>query len=54
MLNHSDRISLKQGDHVTFRPTQSEFVFLQFGNIAVYDPEEERIVESWPVFQQGA
>jgi len=54
MLNHSDHISLKPGDHVTFRPTQSEFVFLQFGDIAVYDPAEERIVESWPVFQQGA
>lgn len=35
-------------DFIFFRPHQSEAVFLQFGQIAVY--EEGRISEFWPVF----
>jgi D-serine deaminase-like pyridoxal phosphate-dependent protein len=48
MLNGSRSISLQPDDWVFLRPTQSEFVFLQFGDIAVYD--EGGIVDHWPVF----
>ncbi|MFT6122975.1 MAG: D-serine deaminase-like pyridoxal phosphate-dependent protein [Oleiphilaceae bacterium] len=48
MLNGSRSIPLKIDDWVFLRPTQSEFVFLQFGNIAVYD--NGSILEQWPVF----
>ena len=47
MLNGSNSIQLEMDDWVFLRPTQSEFVFLQFGNIAVY--ENGNIVEQWPV-----
>ena len=50
MLNGSRRIHLKPDDWVFLRPTQSEFVFLQFGDIALYD--EGAIVERWPVFSE--
>jgi D-serine deaminase-like pyridoxal phosphate-dependent protein len=33
MLNSSSDTNLEVDDFVFFRPTQSEFVFLQFGNI---------------------
>lgn len=39
---------LGEDDFLFFRPTQSEAVFLQFGNIAVYD--QGRITDWWPVF----
>lgn len=52
LLNGSTEVELDVGDHVFLRPQQSEFVFLQFGDIAVYDQGE--IVDSWPVFQQTA
>lgn len=52
MLNGSTSVGLKQDDWVFLRPTQSEHVFLQFGDIAVYDGGD--IVERWPVFTQGA
>lgn len=48
MYNGSSSIDLRPDDRIFFRPTQSEFVFLQFGDIAVYDDGE--IVERWPVF----
>ena len=35
-------------DHVFLRPHQSEFVFLQFGELAVFDGA--RIVERWSPF----
>ncbi|MBT4520272.1 MAG: DSD1 family PLP-dependent enzyme [Halieaceae bacterium] len=50
MLNGSRNIHLRPDDWVFLRPTQSEFVFLQFGNIAVY--EDGAIVERWPVFSE--
>lgn len=50
MLNGSKSIELEADDWVFLRPNQSEFVFLQFGDIAVYDNGE--IVDSWPVFGQ--
>jgi D-serine deaminase-like pyridoxal phosphate-dependent protein len=52
MLNGSEQVQLAVDDFVFYRPHQSEFVFLQFGDIAVYDAG--RIVDSWPVFTQGA
>ena len=47
MLNGSRNVDLQPDDWVFLRPTQSEFVFLQFGDIAVYD--EGGIVARWPV-----
>jgi D-serine deaminase-like pyridoxal phosphate-dependent protein len=52
LYNGSVDMELAVGDHVFLRPHQSEFVFLQFGDIAVYD--SGRIVDAWPVFTQGA
>jgi D-serine deaminase-like pyridoxal phosphate-dependent protein len=52
MLNGSDNIQLQQDDWVFLRPTQSESVFLQFGDIAVYDRGE--IVDRWPVLSANA
>lgn len=51
MLNGSDAIGLAVDDWVFLRPNQSEFVFLQFGDIAVYD--KGVISEQWPVLQQA-
>lgn len=52
LLNGSEQVQLAVGDHIFLRPHQSEFVFLQFGDIAVYDRGE--IAATWPVFTQGA
>ncbi len=52
MLNGSDSVDLRVDEFVFYRPHQSEFVFLQFGDIAVY--ENGHIIGSWPVFAQGA
>ena len=51
MLNGSAKINLQPDDWIFLRPTQSEFVFLQFGNIAVYDGGQ--IVDHWPVFSEA-
>jgi len=48
MLEGSARVALPQDDFVFMRPTESEGVFLQFGDIAVYDGEE--ISAWWPTF----
>lgn len=52
LLNGSASIPLQVDDYVFLRPTQSESVFLQFGNIAVFDGE--KISDFWPVFPQIA
>lgn len=52
MLNGSSSVELQADDWVFLRPTQSEFVFLQFGDIAVL--ENGQVTERWPVFQQQA
>ncbi|WP_372765174.1 DSD1 family PLP-dependent enzyme [Litorivivens sp.] len=52
MLNGSDSVQLAVDDFVFLRPSQSEHVFLQFGDIAVFDGHH--ITQQWPVFQQGA
>jgi D-serine deaminase-like pyridoxal phosphate-dependent protein len=48
MLEGSAKVELAQDDFVFMRPTESEGVFLQFGDIAVYDGEE--ISAWWPTF----
>jgi len=52
LLNGSADVRLDAGDFVFFRPHQSEFVFLQFGDLAVYDGG--RIIGAWPVFADEA
>lgn len=52
MLNGGENIDLKPDDFVFLRPSQSEAVFLQFGDIAVYD--NGAIVDQWPVFPASA
>jgi D-serine deaminase-like pyridoxal phosphate-dependent protein len=48
MLAGSRRVALAQDDFVFLRPTQSEGVFLRFGDIAVYDGQA--ICAWWPTF----
>jgi len=52
MLNGSRSVPLHPDDFVFFRPTQSEAVFLQFGDLLVY--EDGRITERWPTFPVSA
>ena len=52
MLTGSASVALKADDHVFFRPNQSEAVFLQFGDIALFDGE--RITGMWPTFPVSA
>ncbi len=52
MLNAGPGLDLAPDDFVFLRPTQSEAVFLQFGDIAVYD--DGAIVDRWPVFPASA
>lgn len=52
MLNGGKEIELAADDFVFFRPHQSEAVFLQFGDIAVF--EDGAIVDRWPVFPASA
>lgn len=52
MLNGSSSIDLNPDDFVFLRPHQSEAVFLQFGDIAVYHNGE--ITDRWPVFPASA
>lgn len=46
---HKDN-PIAMDDFMFFRPTQSEAVFLQFGEIAIYD--DGKIIDWWPVFEQ--
>lgn len=48
MINTPPGAKLEVDDFVFLRPQQSEFVFLQFGNILTY--REGRIEGEWPVF----
>jgi D-serine deaminase-like pyridoxal phosphate-dependent protein len=52
LLTGSAGVELDQDDLVFLRPTESEGVFLQFGDIAVYDGQE--IAERWPTFRVSA
>lgn len=46
----STSVDLAVDDYVFLRPTQSEFVMLQFGDLLVVKDGE--LVDRWPVFQQ--
>lgn len=52
MLNGGPDLEIAADEFVFFRPHQSEAVFLQFGDIAVY--EDGEIVDTWPVFEASA
>jgi len=52
MLNGGPELSIRPDEFIFFRPEQSEAVFLQFGDIAVY--EDGAIVDTWPVFPISA
>lgn len=52
LLTGSNRIDLKPDDTVFLRPDQSEALFLQFGDLAVYDGGE--IAERWPTLPVSA
>lgn len=52
MLNGGPDLALDADEFVFLRPHQSEAVFLQFGDIAVYEAGE--IVDYWPVFEASA
>ncbi len=48
MLNASIQNPLSMNDWIFLRPTQSEGVFREFGDIAIYDGRN--VIEHWPVF----
>jgi len=50
ILNGSEKTGADVDDHVFFRPTQSEKVMLQFGNILVI--RGGRIIDEWPAFRK--
>lgn len=52
LLTGSARIDLRPDDFVFLRPDQSEALFLQFGDLAVYDGGE--IAERWPTLPVSA
>lgn len=52
LLTGSDAVDLQPDDYVFFRPTQSEAIFLQFGDIALFDGEN--ITGVWPTFPVSA
>jgi D-serine deaminase-like pyridoxal phosphate-dependent protein len=52
ILTGSRSMVLKPDDYVFFRPNQSEAVFLQFGDLLVY--EDGKIVDRWPTFPVSA
>jgi D-serine deaminase-like pyridoxal phosphate-dependent protein len=52
MLNGGAQTNLQPDDFVFLRPSQSEAVFLQFGDIIVYD--NGAIVDRWTVFPSSA
>ena len=52
MLTGGHNLSIAPDEFVFFRPHQSEAVFLQFGDIAVF--EDGRITQRWPVFPASA
>ena len=52
MLTGGHNLAIEPDEFVFFRPHQSEAVFLQFGDIAVF--EAGRITQRWPVFAASA
>tara|TARA_R110002167_G_scaffold91458_1_gene246056 strand:- start:112847 stop:114118 length:1272 start_codon:yes stop_codon:yes gene_type:complete len=51
IVNASTKVDLAVDDHIFFRPNQSEFVFLQFGNLLTL--RKQKLSHSWPILQQG-
>jgi D-serine deaminase-like pyridoxal phosphate-dependent protein len=51
MVNGSEEIRLNVEDNIFLRPTQSEAVFLQFGDIIAI--EKGTIIDSWKILKQG-
>ncbi len=52
VLNGPSGLALGPDDFVFLRPTQSEFVMLQFGDLAVL--RDGKIIDYWPVLEQVA
>ena len=52
LLTASNKVHLAPDDFVYLRPTQSEAVLLQFGDLLVYENGE--ITERWPTFPISA
>lgn len=52
MLTGGHNLAIAPDEFVFLRPHQSEAVFLQFGDIAVY--EDGHITQRWPVFEASA
>ena len=52
LLTGSRKVKLEVDDYVFLRPHQSEVLFLQFGDLAVFDGG--RISERWPTFPVSA
>jgi D-serine deaminase-like pyridoxal phosphate-dependent protein len=52
LLTGSAKVSLAADEYVFLRPDQSEAIFLQFGDLAIYD--DGHIVERWPTFPVSA
>ncbi|MBS0374099.1 MAG: alanine racemase [Proteobacteria bacterium] len=52
LLTGSRSVHLRPDDYVFFRPTQSEAILLQFGDLLVFDGE--RISERWPTYPVSA
>ena len=52
LLTGSKLVNLRPDDHVFLRPDQSEALFLQFGDIAVFDGQQ--IAETWPTLPISA
>ena len=50
MLNGSQSVALEVDDYVFYRPTQSESVMLEFGDLALV--RGGQIVDFWPVFEE--
>ncbi len=51
LVNGSPAVALRVEDQVFLRPTQSESVLLQFGDLLAL--RGGRIVERWPVYQES-
>jgi D-serine deaminase-like pyridoxal phosphate-dependent protein len=49
-VSTSESVDLKVDDYMFLRPTQSEHVMLQFGDLLVV--KDSAIANQWPVFQE--
>ena len=49
-ITTSEAVDLQVDDYMFLRPTQSEFVMLQFGDLLAF--RNDQLVDTWPVFHQ--